>query len=353
MKQKKISFISSAIQQPRHQKRISKLRENNIVRLYYSIRPQYKKNLEGFDKKGVFLGVVENKKYHKRFFYMLKLTVYLIFDKNKNIYCTSREQALIAILLKKKVVLELGDINHPSRFVNTFYSIESFILKRISGLVVTSPYFLSGYFSKFDNYKNVDSFILENKLPFSVDVTVEEYRNNYINYSPESVKKIGLIGSIRFPKMLIEIKKLVSKRKDIELHIFGDGCLSIFESLDNCIIHGPFKNPDELAEIYSSIHVNIILYDVKSEGVKLALPNKLYESIGFLRPIICAKGCALSAEVEKLEIGLATELDCLEETVDAVFENYNKHVQNIKRLPKDKYLDNQSSLQSFVESAYK
>lgn len=144
----------------------------------------------------------------------------------------------------------------------------------------------------------------------------------------------------------------MSEREDLELHIFGDGDVSAFEGVPNCYFHGAFKNPEALPDIYNFIHLNIIFYDVDNGNVKLALPNKLYESIAFLRPIVCAKGCALSDEVERMSIGVSADIDRIESAIDFAFRDYSRLVDNLRMLEEDAYIDNVVKLKSFVEDAF-
>ena len=49
----------------------------------------------------------------------------------------------------------------------------------------------------------------------------------------------------------------------------------------NVKLHGKFKNPSDLSVIYNKIDLNVICYDTTSINVRIAEPNKLYESIFF------------------------------------------------------------------------
>jgi hypothetical protein len=72
--------------------------------------------------------------------------------------------------------------------------------------------------------------------------------------------------------------------------------------------------------------------------VKLALPNKLYESIAFLKPIICASDVALSDFVLSKNIGVVVKNNNLREAVDQVLLNYDQFILNLKNMPKETYL---------------
>jgi glycosyltransferase involved in cell wall biosynthesis len=117
------------------------------------------------------------------------------------------------------------------------------------------------------------------------------------------------------------------------------------------MIHGAFRSPEDLCEIYGKIDVNFIVYDANDDNVKIALPNKLYESIAFGKPIICAKGVALAEIVESKRIGVACEIDEIEYSLDLIMDNYREYIDKIFLLSKDEYLDNsESELVKFVEN---
>ena len=71
------------------------------------------------------------------------------------------------------------------------------------------------------------------------------------------------------------------------------------ENIDNPNVEyqGPFSNPDELEKVYKSIDVNFMVCDTQIQNVRVALPNKLYESIFFTTPILAAEGTQFGEEV--------------------------------------------------------
>src|SRR5690606_17442720 len=99
---------------------------------------------------------------------------------------------------------------------------------------------------------------------------------------------------------------------------------------------------------YQQIHVNIIVYDSTSRNVQLALPNKLYESLAFMRPIVCASNCALSERVQELEVGVSADSSNLEKSIDLIFSDYNFFKEKISLLPDEFYLDNLCGFQGFI-----
>jgi len=90
---------------------------------------------------------------------------------------------------------------------------------------------------------------------------------------------------------------------------------------NNVFYHGPFKNPDELLSIYSSIDICYVVYDSTDGNVKLAIPNKLYECLFFLTPMIVAKGTYLAERVKELQIGFEVDIDNGAQELELIFSS--------------------------------
>lgn len=349
----KIIFISSALQQPRHQKRIATLSSEFECEVVYFERDKYKINYNGLEFTAKSIGKVRDGKYLSRFFLLFKLFLYLIISKNKYVYCTSIDQALISFLSRKVVVMELGDIVQLDSNLPFYRFIDKFIIKRISGLVLTSPFYWSGYYKALNVIDENDCIIVENKLPEKMRKEIESYRENIKTNKFKEKICIGVIGSLSFREPLKRLVDLVSKRKNIEVHVFGDGVLDVFEGCEGCFIHGPFKNPDDLRSIYSKVDINYVVYDSFNNNVKIALPNKLYESIAFCRPIICANDVALADVVNEKEIGVSCSLDGIDSAINKICDNYDFYFEKIIALEEFEYLDlTKTELLSFVRERF-
>ena len=334
---KKIIFISSALQQPRHQKRIDLLNQDFDLTVYYFYRNKYTENYKGYEKNATKIGEVKDGKYFSRIFLLIKLYFILLFCKTDTVYCTSPDQALISILTGKKVFLEVADLYQVDG-TNKFYKLLDYIIfPCISGLIITSPYYYSGYLNKFDRFLKKKTILVENKLLPSFYENIEKYRKNF---SIENKNKIslGLIGNLSFKKSLEKIRDFIAVSDNFELHIFGDGLHTIFDGLDNVFYHGRFKSPEDLPSIYSLIDINIILYDNDNNNVKLALPNKLYESIAFLRPIVCSDNVALSDIVRKDFLGEVVINDDIDFALNKISNNYDQYVNHIRKLDSSRYI---------------
>ncbi|SSP00514.1 Glycosyl transferases group 1 [Acinetobacter baumannii] len=331
-------FISSALQQPRHQKRIDLLSKEYDLKVLYFFRDKYTDNYKNYIDNAIRIGEVKDGKYFSRVYLLLKLFFILIGSSVKNVYCTSPDQVLIALLARKKVFFEVGDLYQIDGRNKIYQILDKFILPRISGLILTSQYFYSGYFKKFHNFLKNKVLIVENKLVTNCEAFVSDYRNNFYKKKQDKIFKFGLIGSLAFKKSLLKIREFIINNPQYELHIYGDGLINIFHDIPNCFYHGHFKSPEDLPSIYNNIDINIILYDYDNNNVKLALPNKLYESIAFLKPIICASGVALSEYVVSNHIGVIVEGNDLEASARKIINEYEFYIKSLAKMPSSSYL---------------
>ena len=105
-------------------------------------------------------------------------------------------------------------------------------------------------------------------------------------------------------------------------------------SYRNIVMHGAFENPKDLQNIYSKIDISIVCYDTTSGNVRIAEPNKLYESIFFKTPIIVSSGTFLEDRVKEYNAGYAIDAskdNCIiefvksmtKDDIDAIMNNMN------------------------------
>ena len=92
--------------------------------------------------------------------------------------------------------------------------------------------------------------------------------------------------------------------------------------------------------MYGKCDAIFSVYDADMQNCKVALPNKLYESIYCEIPIIVAKGTYLSDLVEEWGVGISVKHDSLDELTDAVFKLqdpafYARLISNCKRHKND------------------
>ena len=201
--------------------------------------------------------------------------------------------------------------------------------------IVTSEGFI-------DFYKKANKekfFLIPNKVSPNCPPAIEEKKSidtNKIN--------IGFVGVIRF-ETTYNFISIAAKKKNVLIHLFGiysngdivsDKIKTLVENKQNIIYHGPFKNPDDLPQIYNQIDLVLSAYP-PTPGVIYAEPNKLYEAMYFRCPIIVSKNTFLGKKVERLNVGYvidATSEESIDKFLSSIdIENYNNKVNSCRSIP--------------------
>ena len=201
---KNILFVSSAIQQPRHQRRASTLSRCFNITMLYNIRDAYKVNIKSLGFKSIFLGNISRKNGFIRYVFCrgasnIKLFIYfLLYQRKSVLYLTSPDQALVAIIARKVFFIEYGDIQSLSNNSNASRILDKIICKYAKGIIVTSPAYISGYFSKFNEPRS-KFCIAENKVPRAIADMIKKNgpppRDTI--YNKFSKVRLGLVGVIK------------------------------------------------------------------------------------------------------------------------------------------------------------
>jgi len=261
----------------------------------------------------------------------------------KIIHCNNLEMLFIAVFFKVifnksiKIIYEVADLhkliyNDSHLIIDriiplVLMKIEKLLCKKISKLIITSPYFWSEY------YKN---FITKNDTIFIPNVPKKDLFRN-VTYKSNKILTIGFIGSIRYKeqlKMLIDVSK---KLKNIKILIAGGGpdfqeIVEYSENLDFVYIYGSYNYESEIAKLYSMVDIVYSVYGTKYKNVKIALPNRLYEAIASIKPIIVAKNTRLAEFVLEKGIGFVVSDTEQNDLVNLLRDIINKNIDlNIYR----------------------
>ena len=162
--------------------------------------------------------------------------------------------------------------------------------------------------------------------------------------------RFGFAGAIRTETMY-NLIKVIGEGGKHEVHLYGlftdenNGRYSIRSLVDqyqNVFYHGPFKNPEDLPEIYS--HIDIVLcYYLSSKNDLYLEPNKLYEAIYYDCPIIVADGTFVGRKVKQLNVGYTIDQGdaaSLKAFVNSINQSdFDEKVAAIKAIDKDKCID--------------
>lgn len=303
----RLVVVSNSSSQPRIHKRVNAINKVISCRVFGFRRRIYEGNHFSDSVDYNSLGYIENGNYLKRLYklFLAWLTLLKESKKGDGLYAFGFDCFVIGKLAGIRYsIIEYGDLRSANNPNSIVARLERFTLRSADKIVITSPYFYDLYFKRHGFDKN-KFLILENKLPSNM------VRNMYLKQDRDDKGKIriGLIGLFRYRRQIEYIVEFVkSNSKRFTLECYGNGpCLDLIQeaNCESIRYHGEFRSPDDLDSIYSQVDVNYICYEPMDENVRIALPNKYYESVFYNTPIICSVGTALQLEVEKNNVGVA------------------------------------------------
>ncbi|WBU88812.1 hypothetical protein [Cellulophaga omnivescoria] len=348
-KKNEIIVLAQSLEQPRVVKRITEL--SNLYKkviVFGFNRNIHKVNnfsaLENFSNVEInIVGNLSNSQYLNRLksYFSLVFKIYKNFGlKKKNIYVFGLDlRMLTGLILNKSITYEISDIVW-------LYSkgVKKIILRN-------TDYFLTKFsnqvaFTSYGFYKNYyKPYISENKISIKENKFKSYGKVKPIQEIKRDKIRVAYIGAFRYSGIIKNLISTLSNNEMFRLDFYGD-CHNkeIIEmmkkaqnSTNNIFFHGPFKNPDDLEEIYENSNVNFVAYDNTLDNEKVAMPNKYYESGFFNIPIICSDNTYLSDRV--LEHNMGWSIGISEDEMNVFFNNLtlskieDKH-NNIKKLDK-------------------
>lgn len=304
-------LIAPTMSQPRFHKRCQQLIDAGCVVNVFAFERSYY-NFNSFPKKAsvISLGPLSDGRYIKRVLHLIK--AYMIIrksigrDRNQILYAFSYDCFFLGKLLRlRKSIFEIGDLR-ISKLSQILWKI---VYRLTDKVVLTSEGFSQNLEKGLVLEKNKFHFI-ENKLDKKL---IDDNRENFLEQEIGKRIVIGVIGFLRYEKPLRLLVNFVEKYSDkFEIRCFGDGPYKeLFKdsNLENISYFGPYKGSQDLDRIYKQVDLNFVVYDNESENVRLALPNKLYESIYFLKPILCSENTFLETQVVKRNVGTSLSLN--------------------------------------------
>jgi len=345
---KKIFVLAPTHSQPRFHKRVEQLSKENSVIIFYFSRNLYTEN-KFSDKYIQFnLGSIEDRKYFKRISKLVHAIVLInkkarLF-KPSHFYAFGIDLAFVCLLAGfRKGILEVGDLIFPKGLGRLSRVLEYYLFSTVDAVILTSAGFLNGYKSWYF-FRQGKIYIIDNKL--SSFFSKSPRKAIQINKGPIT---IGIIGLLRYELPIIRLLSFVKKNAGkVRLVCYGDGPykhLIIKESGSNIKFMGSFKNPEQLEKIYSDIDINYVVYDNNLLNEKLAIPNKLFESIFWCKPLIVSTNTYLSIVVSKLGVGGAIDYhdqsefeESISKYVDTIW--INSRIKNCISIPTTNLFDN-------------
>ena len=179
-------------------------------------------------------------------------------------------------------------------------------------VVVTSEKYYEVHFSEFVDRKKVFFF------PNVPDLLAFE------NYRKKSHGEftIGFIGVIRYKRELINLIEAAATTNTRLLiagnEIDGNEVETALQGRKNIERIGRFNFIESASSLYEKCDAIFSVYNADLKNCRVALPNKLYESIYCELPIIVAKNTYLSELVERDGVGISVDHKSVEELCEAI-----------------------------------
>ena len=312
-----IVFLQNSATQPRCHKRYRSFVAERIRCSVYSFhRNWYNVNLPK-DIEIHSLGEITKGHHFKRlFYYIRKLRPVFKCHSKAVFYCYGLDMAFVALLFHRKYVYEESDLEYlPFKsFIKRFIQrLDLYVQKHSIATVLTSQGFVEYLYEN----KPENVFVLPNKLPSSYKSVKRPSPISTINMDK---LRFAFVGLLRYKNTITPfIEEMMKYNSNYEFIFWGDGGESektyvndLCVRYENVSYHGPFRNPDDLPSIYSKFDIVFACYDNQGENERIAEPNKLYESMFFLKPIMVSPGTYVSRVVEKIGNGFV--VDCYAKT---------------------------------------
>lgn len=129
----------------------------------------------------------------------------------------------------------------------------------------------------------------------------------------QCAKVISYIGSVNYYEANVRFLRAAGSLSDVVIRYIGDGpCIEKLreycskKGFQNVRFFGGFQ-PEEKPGFYQSTHFVLACYGNDNPVVASALPNRLYESCIFRRPIIVTSGTYLAEVVAEYGLGIVMD----------------------------------------------
>ena len=236
-------------------------------------------------------------------------------------------------------VYEIFDVNssctEPNLRGAALRRLEKWLLRRSDLLVVSSPHFATNYYETLLQYRR-DWLLFENKVPCFVHA--EESRQPALSepaaspYEASSAEprrwRIGWFGYLDDEASWAILRHLAeSLPEKVAIYVRGipyagfdmNRFLEDVRRLKNVTYGGPYRNPEELAELYAAVDlVWSVDCNAPNTNSKWLLTNALYEGGYFGKPVLGIAGDAVGEFVKHHRTGWCLETPVASHLVDFI-----------------------------------
>ncbi len=183
--------------------------------------------------------------------------------------------------------------------------IERVVLRRVQKLIVSSPRYVTDYYSKIYSGESV---LLENVPQQSVWEGFERKPR------ADGTFVIGYIGVLRYLDSLFALIDAVEKLADegvkVKVVFAGGGIASDVHALKARArnkalfeFHGPYEYSKDIKKLYEDVDLIYAVYDERIRNCRIAMPNKFYESVLAGIPLLVASNTFVGEQTLKEGIG--------------------------------------------------
>lgn len=282
----------------------------------------------------------------------LRKIVDQIGDPDLGVYAMGLDCGLTATLAgASNIIMEIADVRAAGSRNPLLHLSEYLAIRNSKKIVLTSPFFFDSYLQ--NKYpRTLGSYLLlENKLPEAFQSMERPAMRPRVG-----PLKIGVFGLLRYKRPLELLLEYANTHiGKIEVLVAGRGPQTdLVRSFSSPYISylGPYNGAGQLAALYEQVDLNFVVYDSESRNVRLALPNKLYESVFFNTPILAAEGTALGEVVSLLGVGATMNLTSAEsfaESLGRLCKNINRHYgEACSQIPVESLISQDTELLSTI-----
>lgn len=195
-------------------------------------------------------------------------------------------------------------------------------------------------------------------VPNKVNARLNEY-----NYSETAVDmqhlRFSFVGGFRYVSTLNFFRYGARHFPQHTFSVYGnvmcfkDEIEKLAAECPNVKLHGLFKNPEDLPQIYGETDLVLANYDAESINAQYAEPNKMYESIYFYTPIIVSSGTFLARKVNKLGVGYDIDSNNEEEVVAFInglsLNDIRQKINNANSIPREHSVNKNPELFEYLK----
>jgi succinoglycan biosynthesis protein ExoL len=272
------------------------------------------------------------------------------------------DNLLLALLARRvidatvPVVYEVLDVN-PSCTATDWRGallrrLERWALARADLLVVSSPHFASDYYQTLLRYRR-DWFLFENKVPRYAGLSRSVGDMMDVGSARRPPWRIGWFGYLDDQRSWDILRGLAERMpQDVAIVVRGTPYTNFdmvrfaadVARLDNVVYGGPYRNPEDLAEIYDGVDmVWSVDCNFPTANSKWLLTNGIYEAGYFGKPVLGSAGTAVGEFLTRYGSGwsLAEPLDESLVTFirDLTAEHYREKRRAIAALPTEVFAE--------------